>query len=297
MLALGEISLDHVGRVRRWPVAGEKLALEDHRSLPGGQMASAALGCARLGLGCAYVGVVGDDEAGRIALAPLSEAGIDLGHVQQRSGVASRTATVLVRGEDGERTVLAHRASELRLDIAQLPAQLIASARALLIDASEPEASVAAAEIARRHGVPVVLDADHLWPDVDALLKVTDFPVVSREFADEWGDRDPIRACLDALLDRGARMAVVTCGPEGARARGPEGYMHLPAFEVAVRDTTGCGDAFHAGFVYALLAGHPARRVIEIANAVAALATTAIGAQGGLPGEAAGAALLKKRAD
>jgi len=59
--------------------------------------------------------------------------------------------------------------------------------------------------------------------------------------------------------------------------------LHCPAFSVEVRDTTGAGDAFRAGFIWALLEGLPVAAVLEAASAVAALNCTALGAQGGLP--------------
>jgi sugar/nucleoside kinase (ribokinase family) len=129
----------------------------------------------------------------------------------------------------------------------------------------------------------VVLDADRLWPDAERLLAVTDFPVVSRGFAEEFGGTgDPADGLIE-LAGLGARLAVATCGPEGAIARGGDETLTSPAFEIEAADTTGAGDAFHAGFIWALLQGFDPVRVLRVANAVAGLSCTALGAQEGLP--------------
>ncbi len=58
-----------------WPSPGGKQALEAEELLPGGQAATAALAATRLGVATAWVGAVGDDEAGRAKLKELAKAG------------------------------------------------------------------------------------------------------------------------------------------------------------------------------------------------------------------------------
>lgn len=283
VVGLGESSLDHVCVVERWPVPGEKLDLVHWDTRAGGQVASALLGCARLGLRAGYIGAVGQDDAARQVLGPLARAGVDLEGVRRIHGARTRTATILVRQCDGERTVLAHRDPRLRLSPARLEAREVERARLLHVDASDPDAAVWAARTARRAGIPVVLDADHVWPHPERLLSVIDFPVVSRRFAEEWGGTGDPADGLEKLGSSGARLAVVTCGAEGAIARWGDRTVVSPAFEIEPADTTGAGDAFHAGFITALLEGGDAERVLRIAHAVAALSCMALGAQEGLP--------------
>jgi len=159
----------------------------------------------------------------------------------------------------------------------------IERARLLHVDASDPDAAIWAARTARRAGIPVVLDADAPWAEPDALLAVTDFPVVSRDFAEEWGGTGDPADGLARLAERGPRLAVVTCGREGALAQAGDESFASPAFAVEPADTTGAGDAFHAGFIWGVLQGWTAGQVLRVANAVAALSCTALGAQEGLP--------------
>ena len=211
VVGLGENSLDRLGRVARWPEPGGKQEWLEYSEMPGGQMASALVGCARLGLRVAYLGAVGSDaEAGRV-LEPLAQEGIDLSGVRRVQGAQTRSATILVRTGDGERSVVAQPTLGLSLRTADLDRSAIEEASLLAVDLSDPDASLWAASIARNAGIPVVLDADRVIEESERLLGLVDFPAVSEDFAKAW--------------------AGVASAREGARkigfARGSPGGDHL----------------------------------------------------------------------
>lgn len=251
---------------------------------PGGQVASALLALARLGLHAAWAGAVGDDAEAEAALAPLHAAGVDCSDARVVRGGRTRRALVRVERQSGEREIFPERDPRVRLRAADVSSTRVAGARALLVDAEDLDASLAAAAHARAAGVPVVLDADRSVPGLERLLAATDFPIVSRSLAEGLGGGSA-RKGLRELAERCRRLAVVTLGDGGAiaAARDGAGAIESPAFEVEARDTTGAGDAFHAGFLLALLAGSGLVAALRTANAVAALNCEAIGAQGGLP--------------
>lgn len=266
------------------PFAG-KAAMEGYAEMPGGQVATAVLACARLGLRCAYAGRVGDDPAADDALAPLREAGVDVSGVRRVAGAPSQLAIILVDRESGERTILWYRDPRLRIRREDLDRAAIASVRALHLDAGDPEAAAWAARVARDAGVAVVLDADTAEPAIARILPHVDFPIVSRSFAEAFTGHSSPREALRELAKeaREARLAVVTLGESGALANDGERDYETPAFEIAARDTTGAGDAFHGGFVWALLRGEDAEGALRAAHGVAAMNCEALGAQGGLP--------------
>ncbi|MGH0037709.1 MAG: carbohydrate kinase family protein [Myxococcota bacterium] len=284
VLGLGENSLDTLCVVERMPRPGESLAALRWLLSPGGQVASAVLACARLGLRSAYAGAVGDDPAAEVILQPLKDAGVDLGCVRSVAGATSRSAVILVERSSGERSVLGFRDPRLALRPGDLDESALGRARVLHLDAVDPDASAWAARRAGEAGVAVVLDADAAAPGIEALLPLVDFPIVSRSFAEEWGGTGSVRDGLDAVTGPRTRLAVATLGADGALARSRQGWIETAACEVAVTDTTGAGDAFHAGFIWGLLQGRDASGVLRAAHAVAALNCTALGAQDGLPG-------------
>jgi sugar/nucleoside kinase (ribokinase family) len=283
VVGVGQACVDHVATVERLPGVGGKLAARDYTRLPGGQIATAMLACARLGLRAAFVGTLGDDEDGRLALAPLRAAGVDLAGVRLRPGVCTQTSEIWIERASGERTIVWFRDPRLALRPEEVPVEAIARARALHLDAGDLPAALAAARAARVAGVPSVLDADAPAPGVEELLASVDFPVVSRSFAETLHGSSKLGEALDRMLRAGARMAVVTLGERGALARTRDRWIESPGFEVEIRDTTGAGDAFHAGFLWGLLEGLDAEAALRAANAAAALNCRALGAQGGLP--------------
>ncbi len=283
VIGVGQNSLDRVCLLAGPLLAGGKSALIDSQDLPGGQIATALLACARLGLTTAYVGSVGDDPAADRVLAPLSRAGVDLSGVKRVANAPTRSATILVDSRTGERTILGYRDPRLALAASDLEVAPITRAGCLHLDAVDLEASGFAAETARSAGVPVVLDADSAGPGLEKLLAKVDFPIVSRGLAEAMGGRGGLRAALAELCALGAQLAVVTLGEFGALARHGERVIESPAFRVAVRDTTGAGDVFHAAFAWGLLEGLAVEPLLRAANAAAAMSCRAHGAQGGLP--------------
>lgn len=284
MLGIGQVSLDRVAVLPRWPARGGKLALaEAPAERAGGQVATAVLATARLGLRAALVGAVGDDAEADGALAPLRAAGVSLDGVRRVAGASTRCAWILVDAADGERTVVAWRDPALALAPRHLSRAAVAGARALLLDAEDPDAAVWAAARAREAGVPSVLDADRADPARLALARQVDFPIVSRAFADQISETGSPVEALRALAAPGVRMPVVTLGEQGAVAWHEGRRLDRPAVPVAVRDSTGAGDVFRGAFVWGLLQGLGPADVLAAAATAAALGCRGAGAQGALP--------------
>jgi sulfofructose kinase len=296
LLGLGQASIDHVGTVDGLPPLGGKSAMLAYELLPGGQVATAMLAAARLGLRASYVGSIGSDVAGDLVLAPLIGAGVDVSGVRRVAGASTRLAVILVDRTSGERTVLGFRDPRLRLRAADAPLALVPDARCLLVDAEDVEASRAAAQAARRAGVPVVADVDAGGGGVEGLLASVDFPLVSRSFAETLGLDGTVRSGLRRLLELGAKLAVATLGDRGCLALAGGGEIRAPAFQIAPRDTTGAGDVFHAAFAWGLLEGLDGEPLLRAANAAAALSCRGLGAQGGLATRAELDAFLRERA-
>jgi sugar/nucleoside kinase (ribokinase family) len=143
----------------------------------------------------------------------------------------------------------------------------------------------------------VVLDGGQPKEGCLELLSKVDFPIVSDEFAECYGDGSA-REALREFAGRARRLAVVTLGASGAIAQARDGdrVIESPGFDVAALDTTGAGDVFHAAFIWGLLEGLSVEAVLRAANAAAALSCRALGAQGGLPDREALEAFLAAQA-
>src|SRR2546421_2543062 len=91
--------------VPHFPAYAGKVPFLQETLSPGGQVASAMVACARLGLRTKYIGTIGDDERGRIQMQSLQGCGIDLTHVRQRRNCTNQSAYIIIDQSTGERTV------------------------------------------------------------------------------------------------------------------------------------------------------------------------------------------------
>ena len=109
VVGVGLNATDTLILVPRFPAYAGKEPFVDEMYSPGGQVASAMVACAKLGLRTKYVGTVGDDERGRIQIESLRGTGINLDHVQIRKGCANQSAYIVIDQSTGERTVFWRR--------------------------------------------------------------------------------------------------------------------------------------------------------------------------------------------
>ncbi len=251
--------------------------------------------CARLGLRAKYVGTLGDDERGAVQLKSLRASGVNLDDIEVRPNCPNQSAYILVDQSTGERTVLWHRDDCLRIDPENITAGKIACAKLLHIDGHDTPAVSRAAEIARRHQIPVSVDVDTIYPGFDRVLPNVDYLVASSEFPGRWThEPDPFRALEMIQQEYGMRMAAMTLGADGSLARVDGRYLYSPGFVVDAMDTTGAGDVFHGAFCYAVIESMPLREALEFSNAMAALNCTALGARGCIASFAEAQAFMRR---
>lgn len=283
VVGIGLNATDTVILLPHFPAYAGKAPFESEFLSPGGQVASAMVACATLGLRTKYIGTVGDDERGRIQMESLRTTGINLDDVQIRAGCPNQTAYILIDQKTGERTVLWQRAECLRLAPDEIRAELITCARLLHIDAHDTPAVAKAAAIARAHGIPVTVDVDTTYHGFDSVLPNVDYLIASSEFPPQWtGESDPLRALETMQNEFGMKVAAMTLGAHGALARVDGRFHYSPAFVVNCVDTTGAGDVFHGAFCYAVLEGMSIDDALDFSNAMAALNCTKLGARGGV---------------
>ena len=284
MLGIGENSWDHWILVDGIPAPGGKIQAIGTGQGAGGQIATALLCCARLGLSTAYCGVVGSDAEALRVLAPLRAAGVDCAGVQRVSETPTRRAFIWI-DPTGERTISAARDPRLRLDRDRLDASWIASSDLILLDCEDLDLARWVVARARAAAVPIVLDVDRWEPSLRELLRNVDFPIVSGAVARELSSTEQLGEGLREISGEHTVMAIATLGAQGATARYGNRVLEQRPPEVSVRDTTGAGDVFRGCFAWALHRGLGARGVLAAAVRGSAMACEGHGAQECLPRE------------
>lgn len=279
MIVVGSVNVDMVFRVPRLPAPGETVIGGTFADGPGGKGANAAAAAARLGARTLFVGLVGRGPLGHQALHDLEEAGVDASLVEERDAHTG-VAGILV-DEAGENMIAVASGANAEVDEAFVREALgrVDAERAVVLSNLEvpDEAVSAAAEVAEERRWPLVLNPAPARAVDRRTLDRCSVVVANSPEARTLGSPG-------ALLEAGAGAVVVTLGAEGAELHRPgRPPHHQPAFPVEVADTTGAGDAFCGGLVWALAEGRDLEEGIRVAAAAGALACRALGARAALP--------------
>lgn len=281
LVGVGLNAIDTLIPVSHFPARGSKIEIRSTTILPGGQVATAVIACQQWGLRTRYVGKIGDDAGAALHRAEFARLGVEA-HLLAATACSSQQAFILV-DDSGERTVLWKRDGRLTLRPEELQRDWILHSRALHVDGHDTAAAAQAAAWARAAGIPVIADLDELYPGVEALLDNVDYLVTCRNIPAKLTGYGNLQKSLPEISRRfGCRLTGATLGQDGALAWNGEHFHYAPAFCVETVDTTGAGDIFHAGFIYALLQGWALQKQLNFACAAAAVNCTAVGARGAI---------------
>ncbi len=287
-VGFGLNAVDHLIVVPEYPAFDTKLRFHEHQKSAGGQTATAMVALQRLGLKTAYAGRFGSDDDGKFGRASLAKEGVNLNYAQTIQGANNQVAFIIIEARSGERTIIWDRDELLSYRADEAPVELASRGRILHLDAHDPPACAAMAHAAHGAGTIVTADIDNIYEGLPDLLPLIDVLITSSEFPHRLTGISDLRAALVETKARyGNAIVGATLGARGAIVYCDGQFIESPAFEVpgGCRDTTGAGDAFHAGFVYGMLRGEDLGSCIRMGNAVAALKCRSLGGRTALPSE------------
>lgn len=287
VLIAGEINVDLVfGGCSAMPQAGTEVLAREFQQVPGSSSMICAMGLARLGEPVAFVGWAGDDVHGTYCIDALRRAGVDTAAVrvdaQQVTGVTVALST------SSDRALVTCPGSIGALHAEDVNDALLARARHLhvssfyLQQALRPQLG---GLFARAHAAGLTTSLDpgfdpaqkwaDAWPE---LLRHVDVFLPNALEACAISGTDGVESALLALAN-GVTRSVIKCGAEGAMTLDGDGnVLHVPGWSQAqMRDSTGAGDSFNAGFLHSWLAGFELREALRWGNACGSLSTRGIG--------------------
>jgi sulfofructose kinase len=249
----------------------------------GGPGATAAVALSRLGAEVRLVTVFGDDLGAQLQRAELLAAGVDVSRSVTIAGHPSARAVILVDEAREQRTILWTRGSLPLFDPGAVDSQWLEGCDLLYCDGHDCAAAGRLAGLAREKGLKVLLDGGSVRDGARELVGHCTDVISSRGFAPALTGVDEVAGALRALRALGPDRVALTCGAGGCLALDGDAVVRVPAYAVSVRDTTGAGDAFHAGYAYALVAGRPWLEALDFGAATAALKCRGWGGRRGLP--------------
>jgi sulfofructose kinase len=288
-VGFGLNAVDHLVVVPAYPAFNSKIHLTEHVQATGGQTATAMVTLQRLGCLTAYAGRFGSDAEGRFGLASLRDEGVDTSFAEVIEGARNQIAFIIIDERNGERTIIWDRDERLAYRREEAPVPLAARGRILHLDAHDPPACAEMARAARARGTIVSADIDNIYGGLEELLPLIDILISSTEFPGRLtGIGDARTALLEIRARYGSQIVGLTRGTRGAIILCDGQFIESNAYQVpqGCRDTTGAGDAFHGGFLYALLRGLEMETALRTANATAALKCRGLGARTTLPSRA-----------
>lgn len=292
IVCLGIMVADVVGRpLRSIPDPG-RLVLVDEMSLhTGGCAINTSTGLARLGLPVEVIGKVGADSFGDFLVNALEERGIGSRGVKRDSSVGT-SATMIMVEPNGERRYVHYIGANAALTTPDVDMDIVSSAAilhiagALVMPGIDGQPTAGILKAAQQAGVitfmDTVWDDTGRWSRLEPCLPYLDYFVPTVEEAAALTQRDDPADIAQALLDAGVKTVGLKMGAHGCYVtNGRDPIIRLPVYQVDVVDTTGAGDAFAAGFIAGVYHGWDLERTAHLANAVAALCVTGVGASGG----------------
>ena len=285
-VGFGLNAVDHLLVVPEYPAFDTKTRFTAYEKAVGGQTASAMVALQRLGMKTAYAGRFGSDEAGRFGLLSLEYEGVNLEFAETIAGADNQVAFIIIEERTGERTIIWDRDDRLSYRADEAPVEIASRGRVLHLDAHDPPACATMARAAHASGTIVTADIDNIYEGLPELLPLIDVLITSSEFPRRLTGIDDERAALIELQSRyGCPVVGATLGARGAIVYSEAQFIESPALAVpgGCRDTTGAGDAFHAGFIYGMLRDEDLETSLNLGNAVAALKCRALGGRTALP--------------
>jgi fructokinase len=318
VLCLGEILFDLLA-----DQLGRSLEeVESWTAYPGGAPANVACSLVKLGTPSGFIGCVGQDQPGDTLVKLLQDIGVDDSGIQRHPSAPTREIYV-VRSQTGDREFAGFggldttKFADTFLQASKLPESLFKEAEFLVLGTLElaypetREAVMKALQLAEQYDVKIVVDInwrpmfwqnpDEAQPQIHQLLKRTDFLKISKEEAEmffDTADAGAITHRLDTV-----EGVLVTDGDKQSSYCLGDNEGKVSAFSMDVKDSTGAGDAFVAGFIHQLCQrrlqdlNDPqiAREVVEYASAVGALTTLKPGAIAAQPTASEVEAFLKEK--
>lgn len=279
-LGMGIIPLDLLYTVDHFPQPGGKVNAVDLCIQGGGPVPNALVGLSRLGKSTALIAVLGTDWAGRLGMEELHKEKVDLRFIIIKNS-SSATAAGFIEQGSGRRTIAFHR--KVGIKPADLKTSHYPVPRVIHLDGRDLEASMKLARWGKRMGSLISFDIGSIRNDVSPIFPFVDHLVVADAYALPFTESKSVKQAIKRLTSHCPGSIVVTQGTRGSIGFEKGIYYQQAAFKVDAVDTTGAGDAFHVGYLYALLNGNDMPVRLRLGAAVAALKCMRAGARAGMP--------------
>ena len=289
---VGLYILDVLGRpVTAIPEGGNVDFIEEIRLTVAGTAGGTVVDLAKLGLSCQAVGAVGSDEKADFVINRMEQFGIDCRHMARLEGVET-SATILNVRPNGERPALHCRGASDHFDVTDdmladvLDCRFFHLGGTGLLAKLDGEPSARLLKAAQEAGCVTTWDLVGAGPDtwqyVEPLLPHIDYFIPSIEEAEILSGIMGVEENIRFFQSRGVKCPVLTMGGDGSMIAMGDERVHVGVYDIEVVDTTGCGDAYTAGFIAGLADGRSLEDCAHLGTAAASLVASGLGSDAGI---------------
>ena len=273
------------------PSIGETILGKKYNVGPGGKGCNQAIAIARLGGNTNFISKIGKDAYGELALKTLEKNKISTENIIQDGNQQTGVAGILVDQNTGKNAinVIVGAPSSLRISEIEKQINLIKRSKIFLTQLEVPkDVTLHCLKTAKENGCITILNPapaseiskefynniDFFTPNETEAEFYTGIKITSEKEAKEAADK---------LLNLGIKKIIITLGEKGLFYSDGKEETYLKASPVKAIDTTGAGDAFNGGLAFCLSQEKPIKECLELANKVAGISTTKLGAGDSMP--------------
>ena len=273
------------------PSIGETILGKKYNVGPGGKGCNQAIAIARLGGNTNFISKIGKDVYGELALKTLEKNKISTENIIQDGNQQTGVAGILVDQNTGKNAinVIVGAPSSLRINEIEKQINLIKRSKIFLTQLEVPkDVTLHCLKTAKENGCITILNPAPASEISKEFYNNIDFFTPNETEAEFYtgikiASEKEAKQAADKLLNLGIKKVIITLGEKGLFYSDGKEETYLKASAVKAIDTTGAGDAFNGGLAFGLSKEKPIKECLELANKVAGISTTKLGAGDAMP--------------
>ena len=273
------------------PSVGETILGNKYNVGPGGKGCNQAIAIARLGGKVNFISKIGKDSYGELALNTLKKNNINIENIIQDEKLQTGVAGILIDKNSGKNAinVIVGAPSSLTINEIDKQINLIKSSKIFLTQLEVPkDVTLHCLKIAKENGCITILNPAPASEISNEFYNHIDFFTPNETEAEFYTgikitNEQEAKQAAEKLLNLGIKKVIITLGEKGLFYTDGKEETYLKASPVKAIDTTGAGDAFNGGLAFGLSKDKPINECLELANKVAGVSTTKLGAGDAMP--------------
>ncbi len=273
------------------PAVGETILGNKYNIGPGGKGCNQAVAIARLGGKVNFISKIGKDSYGELAINTLEKNKISTENIIQDTNLQTGVAGILVDKNSGKNAINVIVGAPSTFKITEIDNQIdiIKNSKIFLTQLEVPkDVTLHCLKIAKENGCLTILNPAPASEISEEFYKHIDYFTPNETEAEFYTNikitnEKEAKQAADKLINLGIKKIIITLGEKGLFYSDGKEEIYMNASSVKAIDTTGAGDAFNGGLAFGLSKKKSIRECLKLANNVAGLSTTRLGAGDSMP--------------